>query len=250
MLSKELISKSELEVEYQKVSFSLRQKEKLLSIAHKAAHDLSSPLTALNMMMHICDELPENKRILIKRTIESILEIANDLLDTYRHESEATTYDMELRQTICIADILKQLINEKKVQYLHVNVKFDIDVQDDTSKLFVHIQKIAFVRMMSNLINNGVDALAGKNDGVVKVRLNANGDTVFINVEDNGHGMQKDKVEKIVKRQPFSEGKETGHGLGLQQVWDTLECNLGVMLVQSEVDRGTSIQLALPRVFT
>lgn len=54
-------------------------------------------------------------------------------------------------------------------------------------------------------------------------------------------------IEKMLQRQGFTEGKETGHGLGLQQVWDTLETNQGTMSVQSALNKGTSIQLAFPR---
>jgi len=101
---------------------------------------------------------------------------------------------------------------------------------------------------MSNLINNAVDALEGKNDGVITIQLIADADSVIVKVHDNGKGMPRDKVEKILERQSFTDGKENGHGLGLQQIWDTLEYNQGTMAVQSDSGKGTSIQLTVPRI--
>ena len=47
----------ELEVKHQQVvqkEIALKEKEKLITLAHTVAHDISSPLTALNMMMYEC----------------------------------------------------------------------------------------------------------------------------------------------------------------------------------------------------
>ena len=55
-------------------------------------------------------------------------------------------------------------------------------------------------------------------------------------------------VEKIMNRQSFSEDKENGHGIGLQQVWDTIDNNEGKIAVISTPGEGTSIQLNFPRV--
>jgi signal transduction histidine kinase len=242
------VPQSELEIEFQKMVFALQQKEKLLAVAHKVAHDLSSPLSALNMMMQVYDELPADKRILIRRTTDRILDIANHLLSTYRQEENLSCSSIESRQCLHISDLINQLVNEKKVQYRKDAVMFETIIENNARHAFICIQKTEFERMMSNLINNAVDALEGKKDGLVTVQLTASADTVVVKVEDNGKGIAHDKVEKMQARQGYTEGKEKGHGLGLQQVWDTLEHNQGVIKVKSELNKGTLIQLSFPRV--
>jgi hypothetical protein len=60
--------------------------------------------------------------------------------------------------------------------------------------------------------------------------------------------MPGDLVEKIMQRHPFTQGKHYGHGLGLQQVWDTLDQNQGTIKVHSTPRQGTTIQLIFPRI--
>ena len=234
-----------LENEHQQI----QEREKLIALAHTVAHDISSPLTALQMMIPLCNELPENKRALLNRATESILDIANNLLNTYRTQN-STVSNIEPRQPLLVSDLLNQLLSEKKVQYQQHPVTFEIEFANDAHFAFIHIQKTEFRRTMSNLINNAVDALESREGGKVVIQLTAIVHSVIVNVQDNGKGMPRDKVEKILDHQSFTEGKENGHGLGLQQVWDTLEYNQGTMEVQSTLGGGTSIQLTFPRIAT
>jgi len=73
---KEKQKRTDLELANQ--SLKVEHQKNLITLAHTVAHDISSPLSALNMMMHACDELKESKRIVIKRATESILDIANN----------------------------------------------------------------------------------------------------------------------------------------------------------------------------
>jgi hypothetical protein len=54
-------------------------------------------------------------------------------------------------------------------------------------------------------------------------------------------------VKKLEDHQAFTDGKENGHGLGLQQVRGMLEYNQGIMEVESTLQKGTVIRLTFPR---
>ncbi|MCD6026056.1 MAG: putative Histidine kinase [Solimicrobium sp.] len=226
----------------------LQEKEKLITLAHKVAHDISSPLSALSMMVQLCNELPENKRTVIKRAMESILDIANNLLSTYRNEKPNAGLDSEPRQPVLISDLISQLLSEKKAQYSNLTVRMEADIPPDAQFAFAHLQASQFRRSFSNLINNSVDALAGSDRGQVTVRLDSDVNYVMVTIHDNGQGMPGDLVDKIMQRHPFTEGKHHGHGLGLQQVWDTLDQNQGTIGVHSIPGQGTTIQLTFPRI--
>jgi len=226
----------------------LEEKEKLIALAHKVAHDISSPLTALSMMMQFCDELHENKRSVIKRATESILDIANNLLSTYRNEEQRAISDTEQCQPVLISDLIAQLLSEKKFQYNNHAVRFETVIAKDAQFVFAQMQPSQFRRSMSNLINNAVDALDNKNDGLITINLTADTEIVTVEIQDNGKGMSSDLIQKMQDRQSFTAGKQRGHGLGLQQVWDTLDYNQGKMAVNSIPDEGTTIQLTFPRI--
>jgi PAS domain S-box-containing protein len=223
------------------------EKEKLIALAHKVAHDISSPLSALSMMVPMCKELPENKRTLLKRATDSILDIANNLLSTYRQQIPTESH-IEPCQPLLISDLLIQLLSEKKVQYQQHSVRFETEFASDAQFAFVRIQPTEFRRSLSNLINNAVEAVKDHLNGKVIIHLTADANAVTVEIQDNGKGMTAAMIQKIQNRQGFTDGKENGHGLGLQQVWDTLEYNQGIMEVKSVLGKSTSIQLTFSRI--
>ena len=237
-----------LRLENERHQIALQEKEHFAMLARKVAHDINSPLASLKMMLDRCEELHENKRSILRRATEGAIDIANNLISSYQKKENSSSAEIELRQPLLISDLLIHLLSEKKVQYEQHPVIFETNIASNAQFAFIHAQKIEFRRTLSNLINNAVDALEGKKDGVVTVKLTADADFVSAKVKDNGKGMSRDKVEKMLEHQGFTEGKENGHGLGLQQVWDTLDYNQGTMAVQSTLREGTSIQLTFPRV--
>lgn len=237
-----------LKLENDRQQIALQEKEHFGMLARKVAHDITSPLASLKMMLDRCEELPENKLSILRRATEGALDIANNLISNYQKKENSSVSDIELRQPLLVSDLLIHLMSEKKVQYQQHSVRFETVIDSDAHFAFIHVQKTELRRTISNLLNNAVDALEGKKEGVITLHLTFEGEFLIVNVHDNGKGMPRDKVEKMLEHQGFTEGKKNGHGLGLQQVWDTLENNQGTMTVRSELGKGTSIQLTFPRV--
>jgi signal transduction histidine kinase len=234
-----------LENEHQQIV--LQEKEKFGALARKVAHDIKSPLAALTVMIGSCDEVPEEKRILLNRATESILDITNNLIANYQIDQPRNGIEAEPRQALLVSDLLVQLLSEKKVQYRDNAIRFESAIAENAQFAFIRTQKSEFRRAISNLINNAVDALKGRKDGKITVHLTATSHAVIVTIEDNGEGMSEESSRKMQKRLYFTEGKENGHGLGLQQVWDMLESNRGRLAVQSALGRGTTVTLTFPR---
>ena len=236
-----------LKVEQQKIA--IEANENFVMAANKVAHDLTSPLATLKMMMGVCTELPEEKRTIINRALGGLLDIVNNLLATYKKQEQPTIFDTEPRQSLLISDFLVQILSEKRVQYnSRETLNFEIQIENDAQFAFANMQPSQFKRTISNLINNAVDALDEQSNGVVSINVIADSELIGILIQDNGKGMPKILVEKMLNRQSFTDGKKNGHGLGMLQVWDTVDSNQGTINVTSSVGEGTTTQLTFPRV--
>lgn len=237
--------KLKLKNEQQKITLQ----EKFSALARNVAHDLKSPLSALRTIINSCDEVLEEKRIMLHRASESIWDISNSLIANYQINQPHNGIEAEPRQALLVSDLLVQLLSEKKVEFRDNKlIRFKIIVSENTQFAFIRTQKSEFRRAISNLINNAVDALKEKKDGKVTLCLTATSHAVRVSIEDNGKGMSARNAQNMERRHYFTEGKKGGHGLGLQQVWSMLESNRGRLVVQSELDHGTTVTLTFPRI--
>jgi hypothetical protein len=101
--------------------------------------------------------------------------------------------------------------------------------------------------MLSNLINNSIDALEGKH-GKIVIGLESTKNTIQITIKDNGKGMSEIVKNKILNNIAVTEGKTNGHGIGMTQVRETINRNEGKLSIDSELGKGTIITLDFPRI--
>jgi cell cycle sensor histidine kinase DivJ len=88
----------------------------------------------------------------------------------------------------------------------------------------------------------------------VTVSAAVEGSRLLLRVRDNGVGIAADDLKRI--GDPFFQAGKTyqrrheGTGLGLSIVKSLVGMHAGDMTVQSKVDEGTTVTVALPLVFT
>ncbi|MBS0358271.1 MAG: GHKL domain-containing protein, partial [Proteobacteria bacterium] len=226
----------------------LEQQAKFVHIANQVAHDIRSPLSSLLMIVKNCIEVPEEYRIAMREAAISIGDIANNLLAQYREPDDGSLKQEEIKaQDVLVSSALLELLTEKKYQYQNFSVQFDYDFPSNSYFAFIKVQLNAFRRIISNIINNAVDAFDGKS-GKVILRLECSNEFLKIIVEDNGKGMPKEVAEKILKNIAVTSGKKEGHGIGLMQVQETLRNYQGEMSIDSKEHEGTKIILIFPRM--
>ncbi|MCS3762945.1 CheY-like chemotaxis protein [Bradyrhizobium centrosematis] len=133
-----------------------------------------------------------------------------------------------------------------------VHVEFDFPdslwpVEVDPGELELVVLNLA-VNARDAMPNGGTIVVRGENLPGLKDDP-ISGDYVRLSVVDTGIGMAPDILSRVFE--PFFTTKDVGKGsgLGLAQVHGFATQSRGTVRIQSEVGRGTSIELYLPRSF-
>jgi cell cycle sensor histidine kinase DivJ len=110
----------------------------------------------------------------------------------------------------------------------------------------------AFKQIVLNLVSNAIKFT--ERGGTVTASATVEGARLMLRVTDNGVGIAADDLKRI--GDPFFQAGKTyqrrheGTGLGLSIVKSLVAMHGGEMNVQSRVDEGTIVTIALPLVFT
>jgi signal transduction histidine kinase len=240
-----ILSKSIFDYKEKIVSFVKKQnemskdleKEKLMSeVTAQLVHDIRSPLAALDMMASYMPELDDSKRILVRNATARIHNIANNLLDRNFNRDNNVSTQM-------FSSVIRSMLFEKREQYKD-NSKVSIhETVDNTYGAFAKIQINDFKRMLSNLVDNAVEAIPGT--GFVRVALSQSDDHVVIEVFDNGKGIPAEHLHKVTEK-GFTRRKD-GSGLGLYFVYQKLKEWGGSLEIDSTVNGGTSVKMILKK---
>lgn len=222
--------------------------KKIEQTLKQVSHDIRSPLAALRMIVEDSDDIPP----IVSRTIKLSVQRINDLANNLLSQNDSTIETTNTLQIAMLSPILDSLISEKRLIFTHqLNVKIDLDLSSSYG-LFSYINTIELKRVLSNLINNAVEALnevSGKKSGNIHLKIfKFNDDMATISIIDNGRGMSKAIVNNLGKK-GFTEGKKekgSGFGLGFFHAKNTIESFKGNIEVISTEGQGTTINISLP----
>ncbi len=163
------------------------EKAKILSsITSQVAHDIRSPLSALTMITGSLTEIPEDKRILIRNATQRINDIANGLLQTGKAmttlDSVAAHSAVNMKSIEFIPALVDILVSEKRMQFReHSTLEIHTDLKNSFGS-FSEINSTELKRVISNLINNAIEAFDNFN-GTITVGVQKYNTSVGSSVE-------------------------------------------------------------------
>lgn len=233
----------ELELQNKIQKIRIKEQEEFRAFTARVAHDIASPLLALESLVRLCHEMSEENHKALRSVAASIRNISRTLLD--RHKKDQFEAYAEQEQDILIPLALEEAVTHKKYQYKEFPVDLNYSYDPENKFIFIKGDQSNFGRMISNLINNAVEAFEGKH-GIVDVAFRVEGKTVCITIQDNGKGMSQEMIDKIMGNSPVGTTKKGGHGIGLGQVMNTLKMYNGKIEVESAEGNGTKITLKFP----
>jgi PAS domain S-box-containing protein len=223
------------------------ERERLInwaSVAHHIAHEMKTPLgtvrTSAELLRNELVGLPDPGISLhqagrIIRQSSRLREIVDDLLTVARSQ--------DLRFVNLDASLLVSSTIDDFAEYLDSNITIGFSREGDDFRVAADADKLAIA--VRNVIDNARQAIGGTKEGRIDVRLTDSGDSIVISIADTGRGMSAETRERLF--QPYYTEKEGGSGIGTMIIKRVIEGHGGTVGVQSELGKGTTFTLTIPR---
>lgn len=238
--------------EREKAEEALRQGQKMEAIGQLTggvAHDFNNILMVAASGLDLLDrsEDPARRKALkdsIRQAVDRGASLTRQLLAISRRTALQPQV-LDLREQI---ESMRVLLDRS----LREDISVALDLEDrlwpvevDPNQLEVAVLNIA-VNARDAMPDGGVITIEGRNFAKMS-DAELVGDFVGLSIRDEGHGMDRETLRRVFE--PFFTTKSAGKGtgLGLSQVYGFGRASGGDVRVESELGRGTTISLFLPR---
>ncbi len=230
--------------ENQKLRLELEHARILTEVATQIAHDIQSPLAALEMAQKDLLSGSQDSEQLLKTAITRIQEITDDLRD--RAKSQKTKPSRA--EPTAISPEIRRILEEKKLEYRsNPRITFQYHESPGVTHLQARVVPAQLRRILSNLLNNAAESLDF--GGEIKINLSPfphqSPTGLKLQICDSGKGIPAELLPKIGVR-GFSFAKEKGTGLGVFHAKTNLESWGATLAIESTSECGTTVTITLP----
>jgi signal transduction histidine kinase len=219
----------------------IQQAKQLNSVGQLAAtiaHEIRNPITVVKGFAQLLDqekELNETEKFYVQ-TMLTELEYTQVIINDYLSLAKPQTDNVQViplnAEIQKISDLLTSFANNR-------NIGFLLDFRDD---LHINMNPIELKQILVNIMKNGIESM--NKPGFIKVETEQERTMAKIRITDTGIGLSKEQLE--ILGTPFYSLKDRGTGIGLTVCYSIVQKYKGKIVVQSEVNKGTSFTIYLP----
>lgn len=223
------------------------EKSRYQQAIHWAAHEMRTPLTAIQGSSEIMTNysLPEAKQKQLSEMINSESKRLARLIQTFLDIERLAEGQMELkREMFEAADLVDTCMRRVEPLASRKNIGLSLETPiEGTLTGDRELMEYAFY----NLLTNAVKYSPGETR--VSIFAERNGEELRISVRDQGIGMDEKEIKKIFKKfyrtQRAEQSGEAGTGIGLSIVEQIVANHGGRMEVTSEPGKGSCFTMVL-----
>ena len=216
------------------------------------SHELKTPITSMKVLADsllsqedVPNELYKEFMVDITDEIDRENKIITDLLSLVKLDK--TSADMNIT-VVSINELLELILKRLRPIAATRNIELVLESFRDVT---AEIDEVKLTLALSNLIENAIKY--NRNDGWVKVSLNADHKFFIIKVADSGVGIPEDVQDRVFERfyrVDKARSRETGGtGLGLSITKNIVIMHNGQIKLYSNEKEGTTFSVRIPLTY-
>ena len=189
------------------------QQEKMAAMGQMAAgvaHEIANPLASMDSLLQLLqrkpDRLDADSVVKLREQIARINQIVRQLTD-FAHPAQANWELVDVGQVL--ARSLQMVRFDRRIR----TVDMDIEQPPADEPILTKAQPHALEQVLVNILLNALDAMGDEPNPRLDVRAWREGDKCYIQVADNGHGIEPEHIDHLFD--PFFTTKPVGKGTGL-----------------------------------
>lgn len=236
---------AELEISANKLARSERESA-WREMAKQVAHEIKNPLTPLKLGVQLLEKSWKEQDANFEKKFASFSKSFVEQIDSlatiaseFSNFAKMPDTKLEHIQLLPIIEQAKEVFNSMDHVEIHI-------LNRTNTEIVILGDKDQLLRSFNNLLKNAIEAADGKEKCVIKIHIANDKKQAFVEVEDNGKGIDPN-LHSSIFRANFTT-KSSGTGLGLAFVKQAIENAGGKVEFTSVLNNGTIFYLTFPLV--
>ncbi|QBP41649.1 sensor histidine kinase [Paenisporosarcina antarctica] len=213
-----------------------------------ASHELKTPLTVIESYASLVNRRGISDPKIIQEATQAILEESVRMRDMIEQMLQLARYDEEMvisRQTIELLPVINQTLRSMKQAY---HRKFNLIIDPDFETITYKTDEQKLKQLLFIFLDNA----RKYSEDEIDMHMTETTNLIKIAITDRGIGIPKDAIPHVFDRfyrvDEARNRKTGGTGLGLSLAKEIAKGLQIKLVIESDIDAGTTVTLELPKI--
>ena len=216
-------------------------------MASVLAHEVNQPLGTIANYAGTCANLLQNDRIdlaelrpILEKINEQTLRAGSIISGLKKFVSKAEPKQAKVGVNELCLDAKELLKAEADSKGVRVELDLASNLPDPLG------DPIQLQQVVVNLVKNGIEATnrCGVKDGRVLIKTSREAENVYVCVEDEGAGIENERIEQVFE--PYFTSKRDGLGMGLNICRTIIRAHAGTLDARNKPEGGAEFTFCIP----
>jgi signal transduction histidine kinase len=212
-------------------------------MARQVAHEIKNPLTPMKLSIQYLQKAIDNNSTDVKKLTTSV---ARTLVEQIDHLSKIAS---DFSQFANIGNPKNEVFDlhemlQSLASLYNTGGNLDFEWKPVDNKVLLFADKTQLNRLFTNLLQNAVEACANRDQRIIRMNEQLNGEFITVSVSDNGEGIPEQTQSRIFT--PNFTTKTSGTGLGLAMSKGIVEQAKGEIWFVTKEGAGTTFYVKIP----